>query len=237
MNRAVGYARVSTQEQASMGVSLEAQVERLEAYCKMQGLELVAVVVEDGVSAARPLAERPGGAKLLEHLADDVTHVVGMKLDRLFRSAVDALQQTEEWDRAGVALHLVDMGGQAINTASATGRMFLTMMAGFAEFERRLIAERTAAALQHNKARRQVYNHTPYGFDRVGDYLRPNEQEQRTVRRVQAWRVEGWSLRRIANELNRQGIPTKHGKTWYASTVRNLLENDLHKQSAAKGVA
>ena len=64
MNRAVGYARVSTQEQASMGVSLEAQVERLQAYCKMQGLELVAVVVEDGVSAARPLAERPGGAKL-----------------------------------------------------------------------------------------------------------------------------------------------------------------------------
>ena len=56
-------------------------------------------------------------------------------LDRLFRDAEDALRQTKAWDKAGIALHLVDMGGSGMNTASAMGRMFLTLMA--AELERK----------------------------------------------------------------------------------------------------
>lgn len=69
-------------------------------------------------------------------------------LDRLFRDAADALVQTRAWDRAGVALHVVDMGGTSLNTASAVGRMFLTMTAAFAELERSLVSERTSAAMQ-----------------------------------------------------------------------------------------
>src|SRR6266576_5058844 len=72
-----------------------------------------------------------------------------MKLDRLFRDAEDALRQTKAWDRTGISLHLVDIGGQSMNTGSAMGRMFLTLMAGFAELERNLIAERTTAVLAH----------------------------------------------------------------------------------------
>src|SRR5690606_38452186 len=149
-----------------------------------------------------------------------------LKLDRIFRDAEDALRQTKAWDRAGVALHLVDMGGQTINTATAMGRFFLNVMAGFAELERNLIAERTQAALQHKKAHRQAYGPTPYGFDRRGDELRPNERERRTVRQIQAWRDQGWSLRRIAEGLNARGIPTKRGGRRHASTVRYLLQND-----------
>ena len=112
MERAVCYIRVSTQEQANTGVSLAAQEERLRAYCTMQGLEVVAVVREEGVSGSKPLGSRPGGAEVLRMVARrEVAHVVALKLDRLFRNAADALAQTEAWDKAGVGLHLVDMGG------------------------------------------------------------------------------------------------------------------------------
>lgn len=232
--RAAAYLRVSTDEQVKGGVSLADQEERLRAYCTLQGLELAAVVRDEGVSGAKALADRPGGQELLRMIdAGDVEHVVALKLDRLFRDAEDALHRTKAWDKAGVALHLVDMGGQAVNTGSAMGRMFLTLMAGFAELERNLIAERTTAALAHKKAHGAVYGPTPYGFQRDGNELRPDDGEQKILEKVRAWRLEGWTLRKIAEELNRVQVPTKRGGRWYASTVRYLLQNDLYKEGAA----
>lgn len=233
MEKAVCYVRVSTEEQARGGVSLEAQEERLKAYCNMAGLEVAAVIREEGVSGAKPLAARPGGERLLQLLAKKkAKHVVALKLDRLFRDAEDALRQTKAWDKAGIALHLVDMGGQTLNTATAMGRFFLNMMAAFAELERNLIAERTATALAHKKAHRKAYAPTPYGFERVGDALLENPQEQEVIAQIFAWRRAGWSLRKIAAELNRQGVPTKQGGEWYAATVRYLLQNSLYREVA-----
>jgi DNA invertase Pin-like site-specific DNA recombinase len=233
MEKAVCYIRVSTEEQARGGVSLEAQEERLISYCKMAGLEVVEVIREEGVSAGKPLAVRPGGERLLQLVASKkVRHVVALKLDRLFRDAEDALRQTRAWDKAGVALHLVDMGGQTLNTATAMGRFFLNMMAAFAELERNLIAERTATALVHKKAHRQAYSPTPYGFDRVGKELSENPQEQEIIAQIFTWRQNGWSLRKIAAELNRRGVPTKQGGKWYAATVRYLLRNNLYREVA-----
>ena len=233
MEKAVCYVRVSTEEQARSGVSLAAQEERLAAYCKMAGLEIVEVIREEGVSAGKSLATRPGGERLLQLVARKrVKHVVALKLDRLFRDAEDALHQTKAWDKAGIALHLVDMGGQTLNTATAMGRFFLNMMAAFAELERNLIAERTATALAHKKAHREAYAPTPYGFKRVGDALLKNAQEQEIIAQIFAWKEAGWSLRKIAGELNRRGIPTKQGGRWYASTVRYLLQNSLYQEVA-----
>jgi DNA invertase Pin-like site-specific DNA recombinase len=154
--------------------------------------------------------------------------VVALKLDRLFRDAADALNQTKAWDKAGVALHLVDMGGQALNTASAMGRFFLNVMAGFAELERNLIAERTELAMAHKKAHRMAYAPTPYGFNRVGDTLTENFQELKAVAQIREWRGAGWSLGRIARKLTQEGIPTKQGGSWYPGTVKYLLENNLY---------
>lgn len=233
MEKAVCYVRVSTEEQARGGVSLAAQEERLKAYCNMAGLEVVEIIREEGVSGAKPLAVRPGGERLLHLIArKKVKHVVALKLDRLFRDAEDALRQTRAWDKAGIALHLVDMGGQTLNTATAMGRFFLNMMAAFAELERNLIAERTATALAHKKAHREAYAPTPYGFERVGDTLQENTQEQEIIAQIFAWRRAGWSLRKIAAELNKRGVPTKQGGQWYASTVRYLLQNSLYREVA-----
>ena len=229
MEKAVCYIRVSTEEQVRGGVSLAAQEEKLIAYCQLNDLEPVAMIREEGVSGAKPLSTRPGGAELLALVSKkQVGHVVALKLDRVFRDAADALNQTKAWDKAGVALHLVDMGGQTLNTATAMGRFFLGMMAGFAELERNLIAERTSTAMAHKKAHLEAYSPTPYGFNRVGDSLAENPQELRTVTQIQLWRQTGWSLRAIAGELIRLGAPTKRGGTWASSTVKRILDNNLY---------
>ena len=233
-DKAAVYVRVSTQEQATEGVSLEAQEDRIRAYCAMRGLELVAVVREEGVSGGKPLYTRPGGEELLRIVAQGkAEHVVVLKLDRLFRDAEDALRQTRAWDKAGVALHLVDMGGQTIDTRSATGRMVLTMMAAFAELERGVIRERTATALRYKKAAGQAYGPTPYGYARRGAALVEVEAEQAVLSDIGAMRRAGLSLRSIARELTARRIPTKRGGTWEAATIARLLRNDL--QLAQKG--
>jgi DNA invertase Pin-like site-specific DNA recombinase len=223
------YLRVSTLEQLK-GVSLDAQEERLRAYCRMTGLEIGPddVIREEGVSASVPLHKRPGGGKLLERISQGASHLVALKLDRLFRDAEDALRQTKAWDRAGVTLHLIDMGGASLSTASAMGRMLLTTMAGFAELERNLISERTALSLSHKRQHLQVFNHPPFGFDVVGKALVEDPAEIAIVNLIRERREDGWSLQMIATALSEDHVPTKLGGRWYARTVKNILDSDIY---------
>src|SRR5215472_4095837 len=226
MEKALAYVRVSTTDQAREGVSLDVQEERVRAYCEMSGLSLVNIVREDGISAAKALASRPGGQEIVAAVAGKrIRHVVSLKLDRLFRDAVDALNQTRAWDRAGIALHLVDMGGQTLNTATAMGRMFLTMTAAFAELERNLIAERTQAALLFKKSRHQVYGAVPYGYSRYGDALKVIEMEFDVVRRIQDWHARGWPLRKIADTLNERKVGTKRRRQWRPQMLVTVRED------------
>ena len=230
--RALCYVRVSTVEQSKFGFSLDAQEERLRAYCRMAGLEVTELIREEGVSASIPLAKRPAGAKLLEQVSAG-SHVICLKLDRLFRDAEDALRQTKAWDKAGVSLHLVDMGGQSLSTGSAMGRMFLTLMAGCAELERNLVAERTASVLAHKKQQGKVYNHTPYGFERAGDRLVVAVDEMEKVRLMHERRDDGWSFAMIADAFNSDHVRGKNGGRWYGRTVKNILENSVYQSVGA----
>jgi DNA invertase Pin-like site-specific DNA recombinase len=144
-NRAVAYIRVSTGKQ---DLSMEAQEEKIKLYCQLNSLELAEIIRERAVTAKIKLNKRPEGSKIEQMLKSGVHHIVACKLDRLFRNAVDALSHVEEWDEAGISLHLVDLGGMAVNTGSSMGKMLITMLAGWAEFERNIISERTATALQ-----------------------------------------------------------------------------------------
>ncbi len=231
MNNCVLYCRVSTLEQTDFGVSLDSQAEKLTAYAGMTGLTIVKLIREEGVSAKIPFAHRPGGreAQRLVH-AGAIQHICAVKLDRLFRDTVDALNQCREWDRATTTLHVLDLGGSMVNTASPMGRLMLTVIASLGELERSLIAERTATALQHKKAHHQVYSPTPLGFRREGDLLIPEPEEQALVARIRQMHIAGVSLNCIAGTLNEEGIAGKAGGRWYATTVRKILANELHCQ-------
>jgi putative DNA-invertase from lambdoid prophage Rac len=105
-----GYCRVSTVKQANEGESLDVQRRQIEGYALMHGLTIAEVMVEEGVSGSVPVEERPVGSALFAKLErGDI--VIAAKLDRLFRSALDALKVVESLKGRGVKLHLLDLGG------------------------------------------------------------------------------------------------------------------------------
>ena len=226
MSNAVIYIRVSTEEQARGGVSLAAQEAAAYAYCAMRSLEVVELVTDAGVSAGKPLADRAGGRRVLE-LVDTgaVVAVVALKLDRLFRDCADCLDVTRIWEGAGAALHLVDLGGQAIDTSSAMGRFFLTVMAGAAELERNLVSERTRAAMAHKKAQGQRVGAVPYGYALAddGQTLVELPSEQAVITEARRLVDAGLSLRKVAAELARLGFKPRKGASWYAQQVKRMV--------------
>ena len=230
-NLAVGYIRVSTEEQATGGVSIEAQKAAIEAYCKMRGLDLVQVITDPGISASKPLATRPGGAALLTSLTG-VNNVIAYKLDRLFRDAVDCLTTTQAWDKAGVAMHLIDMGGQAIDTSTAMGRFFLTVLAGAAEMERNLVRERTRAAMDHKRTQGQrISGQAPFGYRFVDGQVVPDPVEQKTLNKAVTMRLAGMSYAKIAKALNQEGDRTRNGRPWTKQGIAQNLKRQLRDRS------
>lgn len=225
---AIGYVRCSTQEQVDSGLGITAQVERIRAYAALKGLDHIDIIIDEGISGGKPLAGRDGGRRLLDairqHKADAV---VMLKLDRMFRNATDCLATVETWDKAGVALHVVDLGGNAIDTTSAAGRFMLVILAGAAEMERNLVRERTRAALAVKRANGKRISRTPYGYDLGPDgaTLVENDAEQAIIRDVLAMRNRGLSYERIAVALTDRGISTKRGNgRWNKATIRGLVK-------------
>ena len=201
---AIGYIRVSTGKQE---ISPEVQEKAIRAYCEMRGMELGCFYRDIGVSGSVPLHERPMGCAM------DGKHnvaIIAMKLDRLFRDAADCLNTTREWDEKGVVLHIVDMGGNSIDTRSAAGRFMLTVLAGAAEMERNLIIERTEQALAHKKERgEKLGGSRPFGWRVVEGnvkVLEPVAEEQEVIERVRQAHEEGMSLRDIADYLTMHGV-------------------------------
>jgi DNA invertase Pin-like site-specific DNA recombinase len=192
----------------------------------MRAFEVVEVAVDAGVSASKPLATREAGGRVVEAVrARQADVVVAYKLDRLFRDAVDCLEVTRTWDQIGASVHLVDQGGQAIDTSTAMGRFMLTIMAGVAEMERNLIRERTVAALAHKAAKGERVGQVPFGYevDEDGITLVPLEAEQATIAKVQALRDAETSIRAIAARLNEDGDPAR-GSKWHPTTVARILK-------------
>ena len=232
--KAAAYCRVSTVEQ---GLSIEAQAVKLKAYADMLGLELVTVFAEQGVSGSVPLAERPEGAKLVAMVqAGAVQHILGTRLDRMFRSAVDCLTVTRAWDLAGVTLHLTDMGGAALNTGTAVGRLFLTMTSAFAELERSLISERTSTALKHKQARGEWTGAVPRGARVEGKRLVVDGDADglRLYQRATALRRQGMTFREIAAVLVVEGFKPIRGRELRPSTVWKLVNSTSLAKLAAE---
>lgn len=220
MKTAIAYIRVSTDKQASEGVSLAAQQARIEQWCTNNGYELAQVFIDAGISGKR-MDTRPELLKALATLKKG-SALVTYSLSRLARSTKDALTISEM-----VAKKKADMVSlsEKIDTTTAAGKMMFQMMSVLAEFERNLVAERTTTALQHKKSSNQKYcNQTPYGFEAVEGRLVQVQQEVEVVAEIQAARSGGSTLQSIADDLNGRGIPTKTGKVWQPATIHLLLK-------------
>ena len=223
--RAIGYARVSTEEQAQDGTSLAFQEESIRAYCRMQGWELADVLVDGGVSG-KSLA-RPGMAAIRSAAAGSAfDRLVFLKLDRLSRRVRDLLSLCDELEAAGVGLVSIR---ESIDTATASGRLFRTVLGAVAEFERDTILDRTAAGLRERvKAGGSPGGPVPFGFKREGARFLPDPNQAPVVRDIYRMRAGGATLTALASSLNTRGHTTRKGGRWYASTVRHVLENPTY---------
>ena len=218
----LGYVRVSTEDQAKEGVSLDNQKAKIEAYCQLKDLELLEIIEDAGISAKN--LRRPGVQKVLRMARKkQVDAIVVYKLDRIFRSTVDALETTKMFDKWGVSFHSIE---ETLDTQSAMGRFFFTLTAALAEMERRIIGERTKAALSHKRSRNEkTGGDVPYGYDLTpAGLLIKNHTEQKVIRLIRRLNRDGYSLRKICRELEREGHLTKRGNPiWHPKTISRIL--------------
>jgi putative DNA-invertase from lambdoid prophage Rac len=204
-----GYVRVSTDRQAEEGESLGAQRRTVEGYAMMHGLTLDQVFVERGVSGSKPISERPEGARLLASVkSGDV--IITPKLDRMFRSALDALDVLAKLKERDVALHMIDLGGDV--TGNGISKLVFTILSAVAEAERDRIRERIAEVKRDQKTRGRFLGGTvPFGYrlDDTGELI-PRDDQQEAICEAVAMKARGASLRAIADALQAKGHAISH---------------------------
>lgn len=214
--RALGYVRVSTDEQHASGAGLTAQRKAIRAEAERRGWRLLAIIGEDAGASSATL-ERAGLNEALELLdRGEADVLVVAKLDRLSRSVAQGAEVMEQAKRRGWSLVALDFG---LDTTTPAGEMVANVVLSTAQYERRLIGERTKAALA---AKREQ------GV-RLG---RPRLLDDATTKRIIRARRGGQTLRQIAADLEADGIPTATGQpTWHASTIQAVLRAHERRQT------
>lgn len=224
-----GYVRVSTGRQAEEGDSLDVQERTIAGYCLMKGMADPVFVREEGVSGSKPVSTRPAGGEMIRGLkSGDV--IVAAKLDRMFRSSIDALNVLEQLRKRGVAIHLIDLGGDVSD--SMVGKLIFTILSAVAEAERMRTIERIKEVKKDQRGRgRYLGGPAPYGWrweaqgkDKV---LVEHPDEQRAIARVLALREAGATLMSIRDRLLEEGIRASY------STVRRICEGDVGPAAVA----
>jgi site-specific DNA recombinase len=221
------YVRVSTEEQAKEGYSISAQKERLTAYCMSQGWEIVNFYVDEGYSAKN--MDRPELKRMIKHIQEGLIEcVLVYRLDRLTRSVLDLYKLLELFEKHNCKFKSAT---EVYDTTTAMGRMFITIVAALAQWERENLGERVRMGMQE-KARqgKWVPNQAPYGYDidLENDKLKINAFEASVVRRIFDMYLSGMGTSKIAAILNQEGIKTKNNANWRSFSIRYILRNPLY---------
>lgn len=226
------YARVSSAEQAAPDrVSLTEQIARCRAVATMRGVSNkwdVRDHVDRGVSGSVPLYKRPAGKLMLERV-DQGDVICASKLDRIFRSASDALSTIARLQRKGVNLIICDIGIDPIDD-SPTAKMFFSILAVVAQFERERIHERITEGKAAKKVRGgHIGGLVPFGFRKQGEgrvaMLVPDEREQQHIRRCRALYDEApCSQREIAATMAAEGMLGRDGQPYTPMAIYRMVE-------------
>lgn len=211
--RAIAYRRVSTGDQVTSGLGLEAQTRAIDEHAKRHGLLVVERFSDEGVSGGRPLTDRPQLLAAIQALGDGDTLLVA-RLDRLSRG--EALEQAvidELVERRGA--RIISCSGEGTAGDSPTDTFVRHLLRLVARFGRDLIRARTKAALAAKKARGERVGALPYG---------QTDDERRVLNLIRTQRAGGASLKEAADALNAHGLTTRRGTPWRPQYVASLLK-------------
>lgn len=190
------YCRVSTNLQDN---GIETQQRAITGYAMMKGWNIDHSFLETAVSGSIPVSDRPEGFKLLSILkAGDI--VITAKLDRMFRSAADALVTLEELKSMGIELHMIDLGGDVCG--NGISKLVFTILSAVAEQERDRIRERIRETKRYQASEgRYLGGKVPFGYQVSEGQLVPVPEQQAILEQMKAMRAEGISYSKIGKAI------------------------------------
>lgn len=219
--KAAIYIRVSTDEQANEGFSIDAQKRRLLAYADSQDWEVAEVYIDDGWSAKD--LKRPEMQRMIEDVKQKKFDVVLVyKLDRMTRSSFDCDQLLKLFEAHAVKFQSCT---ESFETRTATGRLFIRLVADIAQWERENTAERVRMGMEQMVMDgRRPGGPVPFGYDKDGKIV---EEEATQIRLLRKFYMEGEGIKAIAVKLNSMGF-LRRGYKWSAFPVWYILDNPYY---------
>lgn len=219
------YQRVSTNRQDN---SLAMQLDKCIEYAKGEGCSFPLIFEDEDISGRLPLFDRPEGRRLIDAInSGQVTQVVTMAIDRMFRNASDGLYLIGQWNEMGVKLCEVNTGF-LIRVDNSNDFLTLAIKLVVAQHEAMKTAERTRDIKKFQKKNKRVYSPVPYGFDKSDSDLIENMFEQEVIVSIKDMHSKGMSYSSIAVKLNQDNIPTKKGLRWSKGVIHKIVNNELH---------
>lgn len=218
------YARVSTEDQAKEGFSLDAQIKRLEAYCRVRGWDVAGTYREEGYSGRS--TNRPEYNRMFEE-SDSWDLLLVLKMDRIHRNSMNFTLMMDELRRKGKEFNSMQ---DKFDTTTAMGRFVMDIMQRIAQLESEQIGERVKIGMTYKARNGPGYlgmGH-PYGYEYVKGTLQLVPEEASTVRDIYNYHLRGISLSCIVAFLNTDGIPPKKGGKWTKQSVDNILHNPIY---------
>lgn len=214
----VGYIRVSTQDQAQNGVSMEAQKEAIMRYAEYNGIPLDTIFSDTGSGKN---TERKQFLRMESEIRGGwIGHIVVYKLDRLSRSIIDLLNFSNMIQESSVSLHSVT---EKIDTSTSMGRMFFNLIGVLAQFEREQICERTKMALAHKKKQNKKYcKEAPYGHAFIRDKMVEVPQEKDIIKIIRRLKATGLSYQALSDELRARRILSRKGGRFAVSLLHKI---------------
>lgn len=209
-NLAIGYLRVSTDEQVKSGAGLDAQRAEIEAFAATRGLTIGQWCVDEGVSGSVAPMKRPALAEALEELrTGPASMLLFRRSDRVGRKAFDLIALRDRAEAEGWQLAATD---GSVDNSTPHGKFMFTVLAGAAELEREMIRSRTREGMAAKRA----------AGVRLG---RPSALPAEVLTRIINEHEDGKGWTAIATGLTADGVPTAQGGArWYPATVRKVWQ-------------
>lgn len=222
--RAALYVRVSTEDQANTGFSLDAQVKKLEAYCRIREWTVADIYRDEGYSGRTK--DRPEYNRMMQE-SDKWDVVLVMKMDRIHRNSLNFTMMIEELNRNGKQFNSVQ---DKFDTTTAMGRFVMDIMQRIAQLESEQIGERVYRGMEEKarEGRGNLGSGHPYGYEYVDGKLVVVPEESITVRAIFRMALRSHTPSEIANFLNDSGTPAKKGGKWSRQTITGIIHNPIY---------
>ena len=222
------YVRVSTEEQAREGYSVSGQLEKLKAFCISQNWIVEDIYADEGISAKD--TKRPELQRMLNDIKEDkIECVLVYRLDRLTRSVHDLYNMLEVFEENDCKFKSAT---EVYDTTTAMGRMFITIVAALAQWERENMGERISFGFEEKARQGKIpMTYSPFGFtlNKKESKLYVNKKEARVIQIIFEKYTNGLGGDRVAQYLNERGIYNKNGNKWNGLGIRRIIKSHLHK--------